>query len=136
MSWCLVTRLRCNASIRERKRINTLSVNGEQVILSISGWDRIFAFKRKVTFSRSNISRVYPRNRSVTPPLFRFPGTAIPGIITAGTFLDGETRKEFWCTRFRDNTLVIDLEHEDYSRIVCDLPKGESVDAWVEKLSA
>ena len=116
--------------------MNTLSVNSEQVTLLISGWDRVFAFKRKVTFSRSNISRVYPCNRSVTPPLFRFPGTAIPGIIMAGTFLDGEDRKEFWCTRFRGNTLVIDLGHEDYSRIVCDLPEGEFVDAWVEKLSA
>ena len=115
--------------------MNKIGLDGERVTLSMSGWDRIFAFKRNVTFSRGNISRVYPCNRTITPPLFRFPGTAIPGIIMAGIFLDGETRKEFWCTRFRGNTLVIDLEHETYSRIVCDLPKGESVAAWVERLT-
>ena len=115
--------------------MNTLSVNGEQVTLSISGWDRLFALKRSVTFSKRNISSVYPCNRSVTPPLFRFPGTAVPGMIMAGTFLDGENRKEFWSTRFSCNTIVIELEHESYSRIVCDLPKGESVAAWVERLT-
>ena len=115
--------------------MNTLSLNGEGVTLSVSGWDRIFAFKRKVTFSKSNISRVYPHNRTITPPLFRLPGTAIPDIIMAGTFSDGENRKEFWSTRFSCNTLVLELEHETYSRIVCDLPKGESVAAWVERLT-
>ena len=69
--------------------------------------------------------------------MFRFPGTAVPGIIMAGTFYGPcENRKEFWSTHFKGNTIVIDLEHEAYSRIVCDLPEGESVDAWVEKLSA
>jgi hypothetical protein len=115
--------------------MNTIALNGDQVTIAITGWDKVFSLKGEVTFPKTSITNVYAFDNSLSPPWLRNPGTAIPGIITAGTYQNLGDRKEFWCTHFKGNALVIDLDHEDYSRIVVDLADHESVEAWVATLA-
>ena len=110
-------------------------LDNERVIISITGWDRVFCLKGRVSFAKSNIIRAYPYEKSITPPWLKNPGTAIPGVIIAGTYQNLKERKEFWCTHFNGNTIVIDLEGEKYNRVVLDLPQDEPVDHWIEKLA-
>lgn len=117
------------------KQMNKIYLDNEQVTISICGCDRFFAFKSEVLFPRSSILAVYSYNRNLSPPWLRNPGTAIPGLIVAGTYQNLNDRKEFWCTHFNGNTIVIDLNEEKYTRIVCDLPKNEPVDEWIARLA-
>ena len=115
--------------------MNKISLDGERITISITGWDKIFCLKGKVSFAKKNICRVYSYDRSISPPWLKNPGTAIPGIIIAGTYQNFKNRKEFWCTHFNGNTIALDLQKEKYTRIVCDLPLDEPVDKWIDKLT-
>lgn len=115
--------------------MNEIKLDEGQITLTISGWEMLFSLKGEVSFPKSSVTKVYAYDESLSRPWLRNPGTWIPGIIVAGTFQDLGDRKEFWCTHFKGNTLVIDLDHENYSRIVFDLPETESVDDWVVRLS-
>ena len=115
--------------------MNRLELKDDQVVISITGWDKLFSLKGEVTFPKSSVTSVYEYDKAISPPWLKNPGTAIPGIIMAGTFQNLEDRKEFWCTKFKGNTIVIDLDHEAYTRIVCDLPSDESVEVWIAKLA-
>jgi len=65
---------------------------------------------------------------------WRIPGTAVPGLIQAGTYYS-KRGKEFWyMTRARRATpLVLELEGEPYDRIVLGVPDNR---AWAERLEA
>jgi hypothetical protein len=59
---------------------------------------------------------------------FRLPGTNIPGVLTAGTFYshDGFV---FYDVHDPDNTIVLDLDHENYKKLVLEVadPAGAVV---------
>jgi hypothetical protein len=114
--------------------MNKLEIINEQVTVHISGWDKFFALKGTVTFPQASIVNVYPYDHSISPPWLKNPGTAIPGVIIAGSYQDLKNRHEFWCTHFQGNTIVIDLEHEQYGRIVLDLPPEQPIDEWIPRL--
>ena len=116
--------------------MTTLALEDDQVVISIDGWDKLFSLKGEVTFPKSSITSAYAYNETISPPWLKNPGTAIPGVIMAGTFQNLGDRKEFWCTKFKGNTVVIDLDHETYTRVVCDLPSDESVKMWVANLTS
>jgi hypothetical protein len=115
--------------------MNQFSLNDQQVTIHISGWDKFWSFKKKVSFAKNNITQVFKYDQSISSPWLRNPGTAIPGKIIAGTYQNLKTRQEFWCTHFNGNTIVIDLQQEKYNRIVCDLPQAELIEEWIAKLT-
>ena len=114
--------------------MNEIHIDEQKVTINITGWDKIFCLKGKVSFAKSNITKVDIYDKSISPPWLKNPGTAIPGIIIAGTYQNLRNRKEFWCTHFNGNTIVIDLKEEKYNRIVCDLSLDEPVEKWIKKL--
>jgi hypothetical protein len=115
--------------------MNNIEIIDRQVTIQISGWDKFFALKGSVSFSHASITQVYEYDQSISPPWLKNPGTAIPGVIIAGSYQNLGDRKEFWCTHFQGNTIVIDLEHEQYNRIVLDLPENQSVNEWIDRLT-
>ncbi|HEU4698927.1 MAG TPA: hypothetical protein VFS40_07100 [Gemmatimonadales bacterium] len=50
----------------------------------------------------------------------RLPGTHIPGIITAGTFLQ-DGRRTFWDVHDAERAIVVELEGERYDRLVVEV---------------
>jgi hypothetical protein len=114
--------------------MNNIEIIDRQVTIHISGWDKFFALKGTVSFPQTSITQVYEYDQSISPPWLKNPGTAIPGVIIAGSYQNLGDRKEFWCTHFKGNTIVIDLEHEHYNRIVLDLPGDQPVSEWIDRL--
>lgn len=95
-------------------------IDESALILEIRGWDRIWSLKGilKINFDKINgIRRIADGDRQ---PWLRAPGTYWPNLITAGSYY-GKGKKEFWCTRHKKNTVVIDLTGEDYTRVVVDI---------------
>ncbi len=115
--------------------MNRIEIIDRQVTIHISGWDKFFALKGTVSFPHASITQVYEYDQSISPPWLKNPGTAIPGVIIAGSYQNLGDRKEFWCTHFKGNTIVIDLEHEHYNRIVLDLPENQLVSEWIDRLT-
>jgi hypothetical protein len=62
---------------------------------------------------------------------FRLPGTQIPGLLTAGTFYqhDGAV---FYDVRNPERTIVLELEHEHYKRLVVEVADPAAAVANIE----
>jgi hypothetical protein len=106
-----------------------LTDDGQTLTIRLSGWDLIWACRRTVTIPRACISGARLRQPSDRPPWCRCPGTCIPGVIIAGTYL-ARGRAEFWSMRYRD-TLVLELRGHRFTRIVIDVPDPV---AWIRRL--
>jgi hypothetical protein len=59
------------------------------------------------------------------------PGTHVPGIIAAGTFLQ-QDKRIFWDVRHAENALIIELEHDEYDQLIIEV---EDPAAVIELLS-
>jgi hypothetical protein len=112
----------------------TVSVEDDRVRFEVQGWDKLWALKSQLEFPLSHIDsvRVDPEPARGWWHGLRIPGTQIPGIITAGTFyqLDGAV---FYDVHDPDRTIVLELNHEHYKRLVIEVEDPEAV---VERLNA
>lgn len=101
-------------------------VSPSQVRLELTGLDILWSLKRHLTFPVAGIRSVYADPKpKMRPRGLRLPGTSIPGIVQAGTYL-GETR-EFWCIHFMGRSVVFELEDLPYDRIIVDVRDPEAV---------
>ncbi len=81
----------------------------------------------------SHIQQVTTTAPQTTWKELRSPGTSLPGLVRAGTYYS-ERGKEFWLVNQRkDNYLTIELQDENYKRIVMTVEDNES---WQERLFA
>ncbi len=101
------------------------------VTIRTQGWDEIFCLRARVDFNIDNVTKIYRRPKSLRSPWFRTGGTYFPGIISAGRFRR-KGRKEFWCHKFRRDSVVFELEDEEYDRVVVNV---EDVDGVIARLS-
>ena len=100
-------------------------VSPGQVRLELTGWDILWSLKRNLTFPIAGVRNVYADPTATQPNGFRMPGTGLPGVIHAGTYI-GETR-EFWCIHFTGRSVVFELEDLPYTRVVIDVRDPEAV---------
>jgi hypothetical protein len=110
-----------------------VSIDGERAHFAVQGWDRLWALKSSLDIPLAHI-RAVRIDRAVARGWFhglRLPGTEIPGLIVAGTFVqrDGNV---FFDVHDPDNTIVLDLDHEEYKRLVVEVEDPEATVAAVE----
>ncbi|MEM6402291.1 MAG: hypothetical protein AAF757_19035 [Cyanobacteria bacterium P01_D01_bin.116] len=80
----------------------------------------------------SHIQQVTTTAPQTTWKELRSPGTFIPGLVKAGTYYTGRG-KEFWLVNKRkDNYLTIELQDENYKRIILTVEDNES---WQQRLN-
>jgi hypothetical protein len=99
-----------------------VSFEGDRVRFEVEGWDKFWALKSQLEIPLEHIDDV----RADPEPArgwwhgFRMPGSQIPGILTAGTFYqhDGAV---FYDVHDPDGTIVLDLNHEHYKRLVIEV---------------
>jgi len=99
-----------------------ISVLGDRVRFEVQGWDKLWALKSRLEIPLAHVRsvRVDPEPARGWWHGFRFPGTQLPGVITAGTFYrDGEA--VFYDVHDPDRTIVLELEHERYRRLVIEV---------------
>ena len=99
-----------------------ITVEGNRVRFEVVGWDKLWALTSKLEIPLSHILgvRADPEPARGWRHGFRMPGTEIPGVLTAGTFIqkDGEV---FFDVHNPDGTIVVDLEHEQYKRLIIEV---------------
>ncbi len=108
-------------------------IDGDTLVVEIKGLDKLWALK-----SRLEIPLVNVRGATADPGMhkkpngIRWPGTYVPGVITAGTFhRDGE--RSFWDVHDAARAVVIELQNERYARLIVQVADPRTTVALVER---
>ena len=93
-------------------------VVGKKLNMLFQITDKIFSLRPSLSFPLAHIVDV-TQNPEVAkrPKGVRMPGTYIPGILTAGTYVSNG-KKVFWCVRRPSNAVIITLKNERFSQLI------------------
>lgn len=105
-----------------------VTVGQDSVNVELSGWDRIFALKSRLTIPRDRITGVSVVHRSEVgwPPALRAPGTFVPGAIKHGSYGVG-AKREFWALFRQERVLIMEVDQWKYARVVLGLQDADLV---------
>jgi hypothetical protein len=96
-----------------------VEINGDALQIHVTGVDRILALKSSVSVPLTHVSGADQdlEEASVVFHGLKLPGTGIPGVVTAGSWLkSGEWT--FWDVHDPARAVIIRLHDEHYSRLV------------------
>ncbi len=98
-----------------------ISIAEKTLVVEMKGWDKLWALKSRLDIPLEHIKAVKADPETARHPEgIRFPGTYVPGVITAGTFCQAGDRV-FWNVRHPGKAIVIELDHERYSKLVIEV---------------
>ncbi len=102
-----------------------LSIEGEDLLVKLSGWSRIWALKSELRVPLREVVAVRRATKlGLWPQGLRLPGTQLPGVIAAGSYWwRGDW--EFWSVRHPQNAIVINTARKKYRRIVIEVAKPD-----------
>ena len=105
-----------------------VSIREDRVHFEVEGWDKLWALKSQLEIPIAHIraARADPEPARGWWHGFRLPGTQIPGILTAGTFYQSDGFV-FYDVHDPESTVVIDLDHEHYKRLVIEVANPADV---------
>jgi hypothetical protein len=105
-----------------------VSIDGNRAHFEVEAWDKLWALKSHLEIPLSHITsaRVDPEPARGWWHGLRMPGTQIPGVLTAGTFYQGDGAV-FYDVHDPERTVVIELAHEHYRRLVIEVEDPSAV---------
>jgi hypothetical protein len=105
-----------------------IQVDDNQVTFDVRGLHKLWAFKSKVEVPRAavlSVRRLAPGEARGFWKGWRVPGTHLPGVIVAGTFLrDGE--RHFWDVIHSDRAIEVELVGQRYDRLFVEVPDPDA----------
>jgi hypothetical protein len=109
-----------------------ITITGDRIHLNVEGWDKLWALRSELEFPTAHITSVYQDADAARGwwKGFRMPGTQIPGVITAGTFYQ-TGGVVFYDVHDPDRTIVLELDHEHYDKLVIEVADPESAVAQI-----
>jgi hypothetical protein len=99
-----------------------ISLNEEKAVFEVEGWDKLWSLRSRLEISLAHIKDVHadPQPAMGWFDGLKLMGTGIPNVFRAGTFYqDGNF--VFWDVRHPEKTIVIDLEHEHFGKLVVEV---------------
>lgn len=112
----------------------TISIADGRIRFGVEGIDKMWALRSYLEFPVSHI-----RSVSVDPEAasgwwhgVKLWGSNIPGILTAGTFYQNG-RVVFYDVHDPERTIVIELDHEHYDRMIVEVADPDAERAKIEK---
>jgi hypothetical protein len=99
-----------------------VSVHEDRVHFDVEGWDKLWSLKSQLDIPLAHVRavRADPDAARGWWLGLRMPGTRIPGLLTAGTFLQADGAV-FFDVHDPERTVVIELDHEHYQRLVVEV---------------
>jgi hypothetical protein len=95
-----------------------VSIEAGELVVDVEGLDKLWALKSRLSIPLANV-----RGATLDPGMVRerkgvrAPGTHVPGVIVAGTF-HHEGERVFWDVRDAAKAVVIELDDEQFARLV------------------
>lgn len=111
----------------------TISVGAGVLMVHVRGLDKLWSFRSQLTIPLSHV-RGATTDAAVIgrPEGWRGPGTSIPGVITAGTF-HHDGAKVFWDVHDMAKAVAIEVEHDEYERLVIEVDDPISTVELIER---
>ena len=99
-----------------------IKLEGDVISFEVVGWDKFWALKSTLKIPITHITDVYadPHPAMGWFQGIKIIGTGIPHIFKAGTFYQ-EGEFVFWDVRKPENTIVVELVHEEFSKLVIEV---------------
>lgn len=99
-----------------------LDVTDRELIVHLTAWESIWSLRRSFRVPLAHVRGATEDNGFGGRALgLRIPGTHIPGLIAAGTFMK-HGDKQFVYTVRKLQTIVIELSGNDWARLVIGVP--------------
>ena len=113
-----------------------LTVIGDRLRVDVRGSDKVLAFKGSLDIPLEHITgiRMDPEIAKSWNHGVRFPGTHVPGVITAGTYYQ-DGKRVFWDVHHAERAVVIDLCDEMYDRLVVEVADPAEAVALIGSVS-
>jgi len=113
-----------------------LTVSGDMLLVNVRGADKVWALKGSLELRLDHITGVRTDPEIVKGWYHgvRFPGTHLPGVITAGTYYQ-DGKRVFWDVHNPECAVVIDLCDEMYDRLVVEVADPEEAVALIGSVS-
>jgi hypothetical protein len=111
-----------------------ISVEGDRVHFDVEGLDKFWAFRSHLDIPLAHILAVQidPEAARGWWHGLRIMGSNIPGVLTAGTFYqDGGI--VFYDVHDPERTIVLELEHETYKRLIVEVEDPQRTRTIIEK---
>jgi hypothetical protein len=111
-----------------------VTIAGDRIRFEMEGWDKFWSLRSRLEFPLSHVTSV----RQDSEPAhgwwhgFRLMGTNLPGVLTAGTFYQHEGAV-FYDVRDPERTIVLELTHEHYRRLVIEVKDPAGTVAMLQK---
>jgi hypothetical protein len=104
-----------------------ISINRDRVRFEVEGWDKLWAFKSRLEIPLAHIRsvRIDPEPARGWWHGLKLAGTGIPGVFTAGTFIQSDGAV-FFDVHDPERTIVLELDHEHYKRLVLEVSSPEA----------
>ena len=112
----------------------TVSIAGDRVHFSVEGWDKFWALRSSLEIPLAHVTsaRVDPEPARGWWHGLKVGGSQIPGVLTAGTFYQ-DRGWVFYDVHDPENTIVLELDHEHYKRLVIEVADPAATVALLEK---
>src|SRR5674476_764824 len=108
-----------------------ITVENGRVHFDVQNWDKLWALRSRLEIPVEHIHgvRIDPEPAKGWWHGLKLPGTQIPGLLTAGTFFqDGDW--VFYDVHEPERTIVLDLDHEHYKRLVIEVADPATAMIW------
>jgi hypothetical protein len=90
-------------------------------IFKIKGLHKFWAFKKQISIPINHIIKSYPFIKNPKTFLgFRMPGTFIPWVITAGTYVNS-SGTYFYDMMSKKKTIIVELNNEHYTQLIIEV---------------
>jgi hypothetical protein len=113
-----------------------VEIQDDQLVAQIQGLDQVLALR-----SELRIPLTHVRSAAVSPPEVRrrwrnplrlhVPGTDMPYVVMAGSFLFLDGEHAFWDVHDPDRTIVIELDHERFAKLVLEVEDPQATAAAI-----
>jgi hypothetical protein len=102
-----------------------VNVSSGKLIIDVQGLHKVWAFKSRLEIPIEHVSAIRSAAAERAKGI-RLPGTSIPGLITAGTYYEGNEKPVFWDVSNQEKAIAIDLQDEPFSTVVIEVADPEA----------
>ncbi|HEX9096224.1 MAG TPA: hypothetical protein VF990_08995 [Candidatus Dormibacteraeota bacterium] len=113
-----------------------VEIQDDQLVARVQGLDQVLALRSELSIPLAHVkgAAVSPpevRRRWGNPLRAHVPGTDVPYVVMAGSFLFLDGEHAFWDVHDPDRTVIIELDHERFAKLVLEVSDPESTAAAI-----
>ena len=111
-----------------------VSIDGDTATFEVQGWDKLWSLRSQLEIPLSHISGAYLDSEPAMGWFqgLKLAGTDMPNFFRAGTFYQ-QGELVFWDVHHPENTIVIELDHERYKKLIIEVENPEQLVREINK---